>query len=169
MAKNQGKKFEQAVKESFDKVEDISVDRIPDQVTKYKGSTNICDFTVYKFPLMFYLECKSVHGNTISIYSEPKLGKDGKLYGFYGNIRDNQWDGLLEKSKIFGVRAGVIIWWIDKDVTKYYPIEVLEKLRNEVGLKSVRYDYNDVRAITLTGEKKRVYYDYDMGRFLRLF
>ena len=169
MSKNKGKGFEQAVKESFEKIPNVSVDRIPDQVTRYLGSTNICDFVVYQYPHQYYLECKSVHGNTLSIYSEPKLGKDGKLHGFYGNIRDNQWEGLLEKSKIQGVVAGVLCWWVDKDVTLFLSIDLLQDLY-EAGCKSVRYDVDydvSVPIVEIKGEKKRVYFDYDMTDFLK--
>jgi hypothetical protein len=170
MAKNKGKGFEDAVRESLEKIQDVSVDRIPDQVTKYKGSTNICDFIAYKHPTLFYIECKSVQGNTLSIHSIPKRGKDGKLHGFYGNIRDNQWEGLLEKSKIKGVVAGVLCWWIDHDVTLFLPIDLLQDLY-EADCKSVRYDvaYDaSVPIVELKGEKKRVYFDYDMTPLLKL-
>ena len=168
MAENKGKKFEQVIKESIERVPTATVDRIPDQVTKFKGSSNICDFIAYCYPHQYYLECKSVHGNTLSISSVPKLGKDGELHGFYGNIRDNQWEGLLEKSKCYGVVAGVICWWIDKDITLFLPIQTLKQLYDE-GHKSVRYDaytYNNV--LVIGGEKKRVYFDYDMETFFEI-
>ena len=168
MPKNKGKKFEDVVRSSFENVPGVSIDRVHDQTTRYKGSTNICDFIVYREPYEYYFECKSVHGNTLSIYSIPKMGKDGKLHGFYGNIRDNQWEGLLEKSKIKGVYAGVICWWIDHDVTLFLSIDLLQDLY-EAGCKSVRYDvmYDvSVPIVELKGEKKRVYFDYDMRRLL---
>ena len=177
MAKNQGKGFEEAVRKSFEKIPNVSIDRIPDQLSKFKGSTNICDFVVYKYPTQFYLECKSVHGNTLSIYSEPKMGKDGKLHGFYGNIRDNQWEGLLEKSEINGVVAGILCWWIDKDVTRFIPIKMLKYVRDYGGLKSIRYDMSGAeafgqlmgyRSLLIDGEMKRVYFDYDMRPLLKL-
>ena len=151
MAKNNGKKFEQVIRESFEKVEGVSVDRIPDQTTRYKGSTNVCDFIVYKYPKLFYIECKSTHGNTFPLT----------------NIRDNQWEGLLEKSKIPGVVAGVLIWWVDKDVTRFFTINSLDNLRQD-GQKSVRYDHEEPWSCEITGEKKRVYFDYDMQPFLDL-
>lgn len=177
MAPNKGKKFEDQIRIAFEKVEGVSIDRIPDQTTRYKGSTNICDFIVYKKPCEYYIECKSVHGNTLSIYSIPKLGKDGKLHGFYGNIRDNQWEGLLEKSKIPGVKAGVICWWVDKDVTKFIPISTLQMLR-DFQYKSIRYDaeikaifdidrLETYKTVIIKGQKKRVFFDYDMNEFFK--
>lgn len=156
---NKGKKFEHCIKEAFLKIPEVSVDRIPDQTMGYKGAQNICDFIVYKKPYEFYIECKSVHGNTLP----------------FSNITETQWQGLLEKSKIKGVFAGVICWWIDKDVTKFIPIQLLEVLRTD-GYKSVRYDYGhgvsahskDWRTystVEIKGKKKRVFFDYDMDGF----
>lgn len=176
MATSRGKSFEGVVKEAFEKCKDVSVDRIPDQMNGFSGGSNICDFIVYRYPNQFYIECKSVHGNTISIYSNPKPDKNGVLHGYHGNISDTQWDGLVEKSRILGCCAGVLVWWVDKDVTKFIPIDVLETLYYE-GHKSIRYDfedeiqYNNKRfAITeIRGKKKRVYFDYDMEEFLNGF
>lgn len=167
VSKNVGKKFEKAVEDSFRSETDISIDRVHDQTTKYKNSTNICDYIVYRYPHQYYIECKSVHGNTLSIHSVPKLGKDGKLHGFHGNISDAQWDGLLEKSKILGVYAGVICWWVDKDITLYLSIQELQKLYDS-GVKSVKYDIIDEEPYNSTnygiiwamGRKKRTYFDY---------
>lgn len=165
MAQNRGKKFEQVIREAFEKIPEVSVDRLVDQMGGYAGSQNICDFIVYKKPYEYYLECKSVHGNTLSIHSIPKSDKSGKLRGFYGNITDTQWEGLLNKSKIPGVYAGVICWWADKDITKFIPIQHLQMLY-DFGIKSVRYDYINVDVIEIQGKKKRVFFDYDMEEFL---
>lgn len=172
--KSYGKEFERQVFKNFSQVDDVSIDRIPDQVTKYKGSSsNICDFIVYKKPTLLYLECKSVHGNTLSIYSVPKKGKDGKLHGFYGNIRDNQWEGLLEKSHIPGVKAGVLVWFVDKDVTMYLPIGALEYAK-QCGDKSIRFDTNkfdlfaDDTIISIPAKKKRTLFEYDFSEFFNM-
>ena len=94
MSVNRGKDFENVIKRSFEKVEGVSIDRLHDQTTGFKGSRNICDFIVYKEPYEYYIECKSVHGNTLP----------------FSNITDNQWTGMLEKSRIEGVFAGLICW-----------------------------------------------------------
>ena len=153
MTKNMGKAFEQQVFKSFSEVDGVSIDRIPDQVTRYRGSSsNICDFTVYRYPVLVYLECKTVHGNTLP----------------FANIRENQWNGLLEKSKIDGVVAGVLCWWVDKDVTRFIHIDELEMCRHN-GYKSIRYNHEPFYVdgfLPVNGDKKRVYYDYDMKKFM---
>ena len=164
MAVNRGKDFEDVFKTSCMLVKDVSIDRVHDQTTKFAGSSNICDFIAYKKPYEYYFECKSVHGNTLSIFSNPKKDKNGKLKGFYGNISDKQWQGLTEKSKINGVCAGVVVWWVEKDVTMFIPIKALNELR-EQGKKSIRFDDKHKLFIKLTGKKKRVFFEYDMKSF----
>lgn len=159
MTVNRGKQFEQVVREAFEKVPNVSIDRLHDQTTGFKGSQNICDFIVYREPYEYYFECKSVHGNTLP----------------FSNITDTQWNGLLEKSKIEGVFAGIICWWVDKDVTKFMPIQCLEYLK-KYGAKSIRFDCNPFpKSFTywspfvftdIKGKKKRVFFDYDMEGFL---
>lgn len=161
MAVNRGKQFEQVVLNAFKKIDGVSIDRLHDQTTGFLGSSNICDFIVYKEPYEYYIECKSVHGNTLSIHSIPKKGKDGKLHGFYGNITDTQWEGLLEKSKIEGVFAGVLCWWVDKDVTRFLEIQDLQ-VAKDLGDKSIRFDEPYLK---IDGTKKRVFFDYDMQTF----
>lgn len=160
MAVNRGKQFEEVIKQSFLKVKDVSIDRLHDQTTHFKGSSaNICDFIVYRKPYEYYIECKTVHGNTIPIYTP----NDDRKYGAFTN---KQWEGMLEKSHIPGVTAGAIIWFIDKDTTVYYPIQILEEIRN-LGKKSIRYDYFHPERIYLTGVKKKVFYDYNMFDLLK--
>ena len=174
MAKNYGKQFERQVYKNFSEVPGVSVDRIPDQVTRYKGSSsNICDFIVYEMPILLYLECKTTHGASLSISSNPKPDKNGVLHGFYGNIRDNQWNGMLDKCDIPGVRAGVMIWFVDKDVTMYVPIEVLQEMYAK-GIKSINYNYDEWdcdtfcrHIITIEGKKKRTMFEYDFSDFFR--
>ena len=161
MSVNRGKQFEDVIKQAFLKMPGVSIDRLHDQMTGYKvTSANICDFIVYKKPYEYYIECKSVHGNTLP----------------FSNITDNQWRGLLEKSKIPGVFAGVICWWIDKDVTLFIPIQLLQAEKN-LDHKSIRYDYGFAHydketgkispPVTLSGKKKRIFFDYDMTTFFK--
>lgn len=156
MTVNRGKKFESVIREAFEKVPDVSIDRLHDQTNGFKGSQNICDFIVYREPYEYYFECKSVHGNTLP----------------FSNITETQWNGLLEKSKIDGVFAGVICWWIDKDVTKFIPIQILDDLKRNHNYKSYRYDYSHwngiQKTIEIKGKKKRVFFDYDMEEFLNV-
>ena len=157
MAVNYGKKFEDVIREAFEKVPGVSIDRLHDQTTGFKGSSNICDFIVYREPYEYYFECKSVHGNTLP----------------FSNITDTQWNGLLEKSKIEGVTAGIICWWIDKDKTAFIPIQMLQAMLNH-GKKSMSHEQvtfvsscgNGYSITIIEGKKKRVFFEYAMEGFL---
>ena len=163
---NRGKDFEGQVQAGFEMIPGVSIDRLPDPMAGYAGVRNICDFIVFKSPTQYYVECKSCYGNTMSIYSNnPKQP--------YGNITKNQWEGLLEKSKIPGVRAGVLVWFIDHDLTYWIDIRILQKHRDE-GHKSISFiadwiDFSnetDEKWTIIKGTKRRILYDYDFTRFL---
>ena len=164
---NRGKDFEGQVEAGFEKVPGVSIDRLPDPMAGYAGVKNICDYIVYKHPNQYYIECKSCYGNTMSIHSNnPKKA--------YGNITNNQWEGLLEKSKIPGVRAGILVWFIDHDETYWIDIRLLKRHRDE-GNKSIAYwcDWIKFDSLELgkwtriVGKKRRVLFDYDFDNFLK--
>lgn len=152
MAENRGKQFEGVIKEAFEKVQGVSIDRLHDQTNGFVGSSNICDFIVYKEPNEIYIECKSCHGNTFPL----------------SNITDNQRKGMLEKSNIYGVLAGVIIWWVDKDLTVFVPIKEIQRLKDadnkSISANAVLDGY--IWCYEIPGKKKRVFFDYDMQKFL---
>lgn len=150
MAVNRGKQFEEIIKQAFLQVPDTSVDRLHDQTTGYLGSANICDFIIYRYPYQYYIECKTIHGNTFPL----------------DNLTDNQRNGLLDKSRIKGVIAGVIIWWVDKDITRFIPIQTIKTLRDNK-FKSIRFDMTTLPTIEVKGKKKRVFFDYDMEALLK--
>ena len=155
MAVNRGKDFEQVIKDSFLKVHDVGIVRLPDPTQGYLGIRNISDFIVYKYPYQYFIECKSVHGGTLP----------------FSNITDNQWQGMLEMSKITGIIAGIICWYIDYDITVFLPIEFLQEQKS-FGRKSIQYGLASQctfggieNPIVIPGKKKRVFFDYDMDIF----
>lgn len=164
---NRGKDFEGQVQKGFESIPGVSIDRLPDPMAGYAGVKNICDFIVYKHPQQYYIECKSCYGNTMSIHSNDPKRK-------YGNITNNQWDGLLEKSKIPGVKAGVLVWFIDHDETFWIDIRLLQK-HKDAGNKSISHwcDWVDLSAYCqdkwarIDGTKRRVLFDYDFTEFFR--
>jgi hypothetical protein len=164
---NRGKDFEGQVQAGFELIPGVSIDRLPDPMAGYAGVKNICDFIVYKHPLQYYIECKSCYGNTMSIHSNDPKKK-------YGNITNNQWEGLLEKSQIPGVKAGILVWFIDHDETYWIDIRLLQRHR-DAGHKSISYycDFVDLMPETdelwsrIVGKKRRVLFDYDFTDFLK--
>lgn len=149
MPQNRGKQFEGVIKKACERVEGVSIDRIHDQTNGYKNSSNICDFIAYKYPYEYYLECKSIHGHTFPLR----------------NVTDNQRKGLLAKSQIHGVIAGVIIWFIDHDKTFFVPIQHIQDELDfgHTGLHIYNLDKQIWKKIE--GTKKRIFFDYDMQSF----
>ena len=43
MTVNRGKQFEDVIRQAFEKVPDVSIDRLHDQTNGFRGSQNICD------------------------------------------------------------------------------------------------------------------------------
>ena len=151
MAENRGKQFEGIIEESFKSIPNTMVVRLHDQTTGFKGSKNPCDFLIYHRPLMYAIECKSVHGNTLP----------------FSNITDFQWSELLKMSTVENLVAGIICWWIDKDVTLFIPIKTLNIWRTQTSVKSVRFDIyqKDFDVVVIHGTKKRVFFGYDIEKF----
>ena len=129
------------------------MDRIYDVTTGYKNQNNICDLMIYKEGTLNYFECKAVHGNTLN---------------FKSHIRNNQWDGLLAKSFISGINAGIICWFIDVDKTIFLDIQYLEYLAEECENKSfnIKKDINKIPITEIEGNKKRIFFDYNLEKFL---
>ena len=149
MSSNRGKSFEDVVRKCFAKLPDVSIDRLRDAPRKLKGVDNPSDFIVYRKPYEVYVECKSHQGNTLP----------------FSCIREEQFTGMLEKSLINGVKAGVIIWFIDHDMTIWVPID--EAVYWKIMHKSINIkDIDLIRHIKIEGKKKRIYFDYDMNKFL---
>ena len=147
--KNLGKKFEDVIKQSFEKVPNLSIDRLRDSPRKLKNVDNPSDFIVYKKPHQVYVECKSHKGNTFP----------------FSCIREEQWKGLYDKTSIYGVKAGAIIWFIDHDITIWVDIEMLIAWRSEHKSINIK-DLEQLDYIKIDGKKKRVYFDYDMTKFM---
>lgn len=157
MAVNRGKQFEQLFRDGFSKLPNVSIDRLRDPVGGQLGIRNICDFIVYQQPNQFYFECKAIHGNTLN---------------FKTHISDYQWQGLTEKAKISGVVAGVVVWFIDHEITFFISINELNKElskgKKSVNIKDIydEYDINTTQIIMVTGKKKRLFFDYNFRSFL---
>ena len=154
-AANRGKDFEKVIKDCLGNLPGVSFDRLPDPMSMYLGVRNICDFSAFCAPDMFYLECKSHYGNTLNYASD---------------ITKNQWEGMLEKSKIRRCVAGVCVWFIDYDITIFVNIVDLNNHRNS-GAKSLNISDitsdNSVPHFIIDGIKKRVMFRYFGETFLK--
>lgn len=89
-----GKKAEAKIKEWLDRPDKgYCFDRIYDQMTGFYGSKNICDFTLFKSPYMYYIESKATWEDRFD----------------FNMITETQRDGLLSKSKIHNVFGIIVI------------------------------------------------------------
>lgn len=146
MAKNKGKQFEAKLKEDFLKSFPLgTIDRLYDSMTGYRTVSNISDFIAYNYPHIFYLEAKTHNGNTFPL------------------VNLTQYEKLVSKVGIKGVRAGVVIWFVDHDRVVYIPISTITKMKkdghksvNITKLKDQNYRYFEIPSI-----KKRVFMDSD--------
>jgi hypothetical protein len=150
MSINRGKQFEQKVKEDFLKLPYSTIDRLYDTMSGYKAISQVSDFIAYKYPNIFYLECKAHKGASLPL----------------SNI--TQYDSLLPKIGIKGVRAGVVLWLYEKDKVFYIPIKTVKQMKHD-GEKSVGIRHLDkYRIIDVPSVKKRVFMDSDYSILLSL-
>jgi hypothetical protein len=146
MTMTKGKNFELVLREDWKfSVPDSTIDRIYDSVSGYKTISNVSDFIAYKMPNIFYLEAKTVKGNTFP----------------FQNL--TQYDKLSAKVGIPGVRAGVVIWFYEHDRIVYVPISSVTKMKED-GKKSINIttlDTDKYRFIEIPSVKKRVFMTSD--------
>lgn len=146
MAVNRGKQFEVRFREDWARTMSKCIDRIYDQVSGMKTISNISDFIAFRFPNMFYLECKSTTGNTFNF---AKLTQYDKLAAKLGCER--------------GVRIGVVVWFIDHDRVLYVPISTIKRMKED-GLKSInigKIDSEGYRKFDIPSKKLRVLMESD--------
>ena len=118
----------------------------------YSKINNPCDLIVYKDGTLNLFELKAIHGNTLN---------------FKSHIRENQWNELLKYSKIPGINAGIICWFIDLDLTLFLDIYWLQVLKQR-NYKSFNAK-NDITAMPvyiINGKKKKTFFDYNLEEFL---
>lgn len=146
MAISMGKKFEECLYKGFrNTFKGGTINRIYDTQGYHKGIRNVCDYIGYNFPYIYYLEAKSLHGNTFNI---QKL---------------TQYNALLEKHNIKGVIAGVVIWFIDHKRVVFVDIDKVTELIN-LGKKSINIKFENDYSIELDTNIKRVYPDINFSK-----
>ena len=134
-----GKKAEKKIREWLDRPQDgYSFDRIPDQMTGFYGSKNICDFTLFKSPNMYYIESKATLSNRF----------------YFSMITDTQREGLLKKSTIQATYGFIIILFATHQRAFVLSIQDIKWLMNN-GTKSLNIEkinkwkipYKEIRTI----------------------
>lgn len=95
-------------------------ERIPDQLSGFYGSKNICDFFLYKSPNMYFIESKATHKDRFD----------------FTMITEYQWTNLLSRSKIDGVYGLVIVLFATYQRAFILDIQDLEAAK-QAGIKSL--------------------------------
>ena len=95
-------------------------ERIPDQLSGFYGSKNICDFFLYKSPNMYFIESKATHKDRFD----------------FTMITEYQWTNLLSRSKIDGVYGLVIVLFATPQRAFILDIQDLETAK-QAGIKSL--------------------------------
>ena len=146
MSFNYGKQFENLVKSQFCKVDGADITRLYDTTNGFRGVNNVCDFIGYIYPNIFYIEVKVVQsGNTLSL------------------DRLTQYNKMVEKCGIPGVRVGVVVWWVEKQKVAYVPISTVTLLKKN-GKKSINIKYIDseeYKVVEIPSTVKRVFMESD--------
>ena len=89
-----GKKAEHKIKDWLDKSENgYLFERLPDQLSGFYGSKNICDFICYKKPYIYLIESKATWKDNFP----------------FTMITEYQYESLLKRSKIEGVFGLIVI------------------------------------------------------------
>ena len=125
-----GKKAEAKIQEWLDRPEEgYSFDRIPDQMTGFYGSSNICDFTLFKAPYMYYIESKATENDRFD----------------FSMLTEKQHYGLLGKSKIENVFGLVIVLFVTYKRAFVLDIREIKRLEDE-GIKSLNIKKRDKKG-----------------------
>ena len=144
-----GKKAEQKIKEWLDRPKDgYSFDRIPDQMSGMYGSSNICDFVLFKSPNQYYIESKATYEDRFD----------------FAQITDNQRTKLLEKSQIKHVFGLVIVLFATYKRAFVLDIQDVQKMidsgKKSINIKKIEswpVQFTEIRTIE---NKRKIFLDY---------
>ena len=126
-----GKKAETKIKEWLDRPDEgYCFDRIYDQMTGFYGSKNICDFTLFKSPYMYYIESKATWEDRFD----------------FNMITETQRDGMLSKSQIDNVFGLIIILFASHKRAFILDINDIKQLQDN-GKKSINIKKLDTWGI----------------------
>lgn len=152
-----GKEAEQKIREWLDRPEDgYSFDRIPDQLSGFYGSKNICDFVCFKSPYMYYIESKATWEDRFS----------------FSMLTETQHNGLIGKSKISNVFGLVIVLFASYKRAFVFRIEDIDTVEKQ-GVKSLNIKkidkwsipYKEIRTIP-NSRKKHLDYTGELEEYI---
>jgi len=117
-----GKKAEKKIKEWLNRPEEgYCLDRLEDKMTGFYGSKNICDFTLFKSPYMYYIESKATYEARFDFAMIRGFNDPGDKTCQYG--------GMFAKSRIHNVFGVIIVLFATYQRAFLIDIVEIEKLR----------------------------------------
>lgn len=152
-----GKKAETKIKEWLNRPkEGFFFYRLPDQLSGFYGSTNPCDFYLYKSPNFYLIESKSTWNDRFE----------------FNAITDNQRKCMIEASKVNGVTSYVAVLFVTSQRMFLLDINDIVALE-EAGKKSINIEkidkwiipYIEVRTVP----SRKVLLDYDPSQANEIF
>lgn len=150
-----GKKAENKIKEWLDHPEEgFCFDRIPDQLTGFFGSCNICDFTLFKSPNYYYIESKATYNDNFP----------------FSMITEYQYTHMLEKSAISNVKSYVVVLFASYQKAFIFDIRDIDNQVKSGGAKSLNIKkqskwtipYIEIR--TIQSRKQLLDYSFDQAK-----
>ena len=145
-----GKKAEKKIQEWLDRPEEgYCFDRIPDQVSGFYGSSNICDFTLFKHPNFYYIESKATWEDRFD----------------FSMISEYQYTHMLEKSKIEGVTCYIVVLYASHQKAFLLDIRDIDTAKSN-GIKSLNITKIDkwvvpYKQIKTVPNNRKELLDYD--------
>ena len=159
IAQNEGKKFEQAIKDSVP--DTCWIYRFRDNAASFGNgnntrfaSSNICDYLLFddESRTLYLLELKSTKGASIPL----------------SMIRDNQIKSLQESSK-HNLIAGFMCNFRNENNDTFF-IEIVDFVKMTENINKKSFNINDLlnnNAIRIESKKKRTRYTYDIQKFVK--
>ncbi|WP_294402422.1 Holliday junction resolvase RecU [uncultured Clostridium sp.] len=148
MSKNYGKIFEEQIKKSVSP--DMYYLRIKDSTMRFKGDSNICDCFIFYNRTCFMLELKSSQETSLP----------------FGNIKEHQFNGLMDAGKIDGIEAGLLVEMRRYKETYFVPIKDAMEYKNSTTRKSFSRDFLIEKGIKLEQTLKRTRYVFNIEKLL---
>ena len=150
---NVGKKAEAKIKEWLNMPEEgFFFYRLPDQLNGFYGSTNPCDFIMFKKPHFYMIESKATYEDRFD----------------FSMISENQHKDMIEASKVDGVKSIVIVLFAS--YKRAFILDINDIVASEsAGKKSInikkepKWDIPHVEIPTVPSRKALLDYDKEFA------
>lgn len=150
---NVGKKAEAKIKEWLNMPEEgFFFYRLPDQLNGFYGSTNPCDFIMFKKPYFYMIESKATYEDRFD----------------FSMISENQHKDMIEASKVDGVKSIIIVLFASYQ--RAFILDINDIVASEAaGKKSInikkesKWDIPHVEITTVPSRKSMLDYSKDFA------